>query len=356
MSQPTEEASPRRIRQARERGQIAQSRAAIAAIALAVLSASLWQRRSEVAVAFRSGLDPALRLAAHPPPGGTRPVAVIAPALDFALRQGARLSLPSLTFGAAAAVLFGALLGGFLIAPGAALPQLDRLSPAAALGRLLRPRTYLEPLLRVLESLLLLAVCLAVLASARPALLVAPQTNATAVASALGHTLHAVVVRATVAVGLFAGLDLLYRRWQHARDLRMTKEEVRREHRESEGDPETRAARDRLHRERLAEASIDRVRTASFVVTNPTHYAVALDWNDEEMDAPEVVAKGEGERARRIIEEAQRHGVAILRDAPLARSLHALELGTAIPEALYEAVAAIVSYLADGGDPEGFES
>src|SRR5262249_1472165 len=95
----------------------------------------------------------------------------------------------------------------------------------------------------------------------------------------------------------------------------------------------------------------DRVRNASFVVTNPTHCAVALAWDNERMDAPELVAKGEGDLAHRIIAEAVRTGVPVLRDAPLARSLHELEVGDPIPEGLSDAVAAVVSYLADGRDP-----
>jgi flagellar biosynthesis protein FlhB len=165
-----------------------------------------------------------------------------------------------------------------------------------------------------------------------------------------------VVLRILVAAVLIAGLDVLYRRLQHARDLRMSKEDVKREHKESEGDPHTKSARAKLHRELLAEATLDRVKKASFVVTNPTHYAVALAWDQETMQAPELVAKGEGEFARRIIAEAHRAGVAVLRDAPLARSLHELaEVGDAIPEHLYEAVAAVVSFLADGHDPEAYE-
>src|SRR5262249_47153761 len=87
----------------------------------------------------------------------------------------------------------------------------------------------------------------------------------------------------------------------------------------------------------------------SFVVTNPTHYAVALAWDEETMEAPELIAKGEGDLARRIMAEAHRHGIAVLRDAPLARSLHELEIGDEIPEALYEAVAAVAGFLGGGG-------
>jgi flagellar biosynthesis protein FlhB len=134
----------------------------------------------------------------------------------------------------------------------------------------------------------------------------------------------------------------------------MTRDEVRREQRESEGDPHARSARDRLHREMLNEATLARVAKASFIVTNPTHYAVALEWDDDTMEAPQVLARGEGLIAQRIIAEARRHGIPVLRDAPLARSLHELEPGAEIPEALFEAVAAVVNYLAAGEEPDRY--
>jgi flagellar biosynthesis protein FlhB len=135
----------------------------------------------------------------------------------------------------------------------------------------------------------------------------------------------------------------------------MTKEEVKREHKEAEGDPEVKAARQRAHRDVLAAATIANVRNASVVVVNPTHLACALRYDEVDGDeAPVVVANGEGELADQIVRAAHDYGVPVLRDVPLARALRELEVGEAIPEALYEAVAEILreaweQAAADGG-------
>ncbi len=348
MSEPTEEASPKRVEQARARGQVAQSRDAVSTAALLAGLGGAWATRAQLSHAFGVLLQLPVRAAA-----GERATAPSA-ALDAAGVMTLRASAPALLAAAGAALLVGLLLTGFLFAPSAALPQLERLDVFAALQRYAKPRTYVDPLLALLKGVLLLAFGYSAARAMLPSMLAATRTTPSIGAHLLGEVLYAIALRMIVALAVLAGLDVVYRRWQHAQDQRMTKDDVKREHKESEGDPHAKQARDRLHREILAEASLDRVKTASFVVTNPTHYAVALSWDEETMDAPELIAKGEGDMARRIIDEARRHGIAVLRDAPLARSLHELELGDHIPEALYEAVAAVVGFLADGGEPDRY--
>jgi flagellar biosynthesis protein FlhB len=123
----------------------------------------------------------------------------------------------------------------------------------------------------------------------------------------------------------------------------MSKSEVKREHKESEGDPQLKAARERAHHEMLAAATIANVQKASVVIVNPVHIACALRYEEEEGDeAPVIVASGHGDLAARIVAAARAYNVPVLQDIPLARALVELEVGTAIPEALYEAVAEIL--------------
>ncbi len=149
------------------------------------------------------------------------------------------------------------------------------------------------------------------------------------------------------AVGLALGLAdavVTKRAWKGR--LRMTKDEVKREYKDAEGDPGVRAARQRAYQELLAQAAVANVRTASVVVVNPTHLACALRYDEKGGDeAPVVVASGEGELAARIAQAAHEWGVPIVRDVPLARALLELAAGDAIPEALYEAVAEILREL-----------
>ena len=145
-------------------------------------------------------------------------------------------------------------------------------------------------------------------------------------------------------VGLALGaVDLVVTRKVWLRKLRMTKEEVKREHRDAEGDPQMKAARERAYHDLLAQAAAANVRGASVVVVNPTHIACALRYEPaSDEDAPTVLAVGEGDIAARIVRIAQDHGVPVVRDVPLARALVALQPGDVIPEALYEAVAEIL--------------
>ena len=152
-----------------------------------------------------------------------------------------------------------------------------------------------------------------------------------------------------IAVGVLLTLlgiaDFLYQRWQHEQDLRMSREELKEERRQEEGDPHMRARIKKLQRE-MGTRMMHDVPTADVVLTNPTHYAVALKYDRATMPAPVVVAKGADHRAFRIMEIARQHNVPVLERKPLARALYgAVEVGREIPPELYLAVAEILTYL-----------
>jgi flagellar biosynthesis protein FlhB len=151
-------------------------------------------------------------------------------------------------------------------------------------------------------------------------------------------------------VGLALGaIDLVVTRRAWTGRLKMSKDEVRREYREQDGDPQLKAARERAYQEMLAQATVASVRTASVVVVNPTHVACALRYDEKEGDeAPVVVASGQGELAQRIRAAAEDYGVPVVQDVPLARALVELQVGETIPEALYEAVAEILREIGEG--------
>lgn len=147
-------------------------------------------------------------------------------------------------------------------------------------------------------------------------------------------------------VGLvLGGVDYLFVRRAWTARHRMSKDEVKREHREAEGDPEVKAARRRAHQEALAGSMLAAVRHATVLIVNPTHLATALRYQEETDDAPTVVAHGEGDLARRLIDAAHAYNVPVVRDVPVAHALKELALGEHIPEALYEAVAEVLREL-----------
>jgi flagellar biosynthesis protein FlhB len=150
----------------------------------------------------------------------------------------------------------------------------------------------------------------------------------------------------TAVVGLVLGtMDYFFVRRAWLKRHRMSKDEVKREHRESEGDPEVKAARKRAHQEALAGSMIAAVKDATVLIVNPTHLATALRYQEDEDDAPLVLSQGEGELAQRMIEAAHAYNVPVVRDVPIAHALRELALGEQIPEVLYEAVAEVLREL-----------
>ncbi len=141
-------------------------------------------------------------------------------------------------------------------------------------------------------------------------------------------------------------LDYLYQRWEHEQSLKMTKHEVKEEYKQVEGHPQIKARQKQKQRELAMRRMMTEVPKADVVITNPTHFAVALSYNAEQMDAPMVVAKGQGFVALRIKELAQINGVAIVENQELARNLfYICDLGDVIPENLYQAVAQVLAFV-----------
>jgi flagellar biosynthetic protein FlhB len=165
----------------------------------------------------------------------------------------------------------------------------------------------------------------------------------------MGHLWTAAIRLAFFMAGALVVLgvaDFFYQRWKHTRDLRMTKQEVRDELKNFEGDPHTRMRRREIHR-RLAQArELGQVPKADVVITNPTHIAVAIKFDPKTMNAPTVLAKGQGEIARRIREIAASHRIPILERKPLARALYQqVKVGQEIPLEMYEVFVEIMAYV-----------
>jgi flagellar biosynthetic protein FlhB len=152
--------------------------------------------------------------------------------------------------------------------------------------------------------------------------------------------------RVVAVYGLLALADYVYQRWQHERSLRMSRNEIQEEGKQQEGNPQIRARVRSLQQERRLRRMMQDVPSASVVVVNPTHIAVAIAYDQRAMRAPRVVAKGKRLLAERIVRLAREAGVPVIQDIPLARTLYKLvEVGGEIPVTLYRAVAKVLAYV-----------
>ena len=264
-------------------------------------------------------------------------------ALRRALWVVAAITLPLGAAVALAAVAAVGLQTGLRPRLSALLPDVSRLSPRRGLSRLGGLATLGEAGRSLVKLAVLTAVALHVLAPSTALLGAMFHATTFGFAATSAAMLLRLLGAAALAQGVLALLDHLRVRRAWLSRLRMTKQELRDEHREAEGDPATRARRRRLQMARGRRRMMAAVPKAAVVVTNPTHYAVALAYERGRPGAPRVVAKGMDHIAARIREIARETGVPIVPNPPLARALHAVELEQEIPSALYRAVAELIA-------------
>ena len=158
--------------------------------------------------------------------------------------------------------------------------------------------------------------------------------------------MYGLALRVSVALLILAVLDFFYQKWQYKRNLRMTKDEVKEERKQMEGDPLIKSKVRSIQRQMAMKRMMASIPTADVVVTNPTHYAVALKYDGAVMKSPTVVAKGADLIAKRIKEIAKKHKIPLVEDKPLAQTLYkTVEIGREIPQKLYYAVAKVLSYV-----------
>ncbi len=224
-------------------------------------------------------------------------------------------------------------------------PRLDRLSPTAGLKRILAPERWVDAFRDLVKLAVIVALGAAALGSAAGTLFAAPALLPIHAPLLVRDALVDLAMLVGAGALAFALVDAPWSWHRWIAGLRMTPAELTRELKETEGDPAIKGQRRRLHREIAENRMVDQVRRSTVVIVNPTHVAVALRWDEDEMDAPTVMATGKSELARRIIAEARRAGVPVVHDTGLAHSLAELTPGETIPEVLYDAVAAVIRVL-----------
>jgi flagellar biosynthetic protein FlhB len=245
-----------------------------------------------------------------------------------------------------AAALLGSLMEFLHVGPvfsaDSIKPKLEKLNPIEGLKNLFSKKQLVELLKSSLKMLVTGYVVWGVLKGMMPLVVSTVRSSPSLVMDVMGELLFQIVLRATLLFAVFAAFDLWWQRRVFMKDMMMTKDEVKREYKESEGDPHHKQKR----KEFLLEgAQMEAVKGADVVVTNPDHVAVALKYDDKKDQAPRVLAKGMDSRAEAIKALAKEADVAMVRNVPLAHALLRVEVGQEIPEALYDAVAEVLNFV-----------
>lgn len=340
MSDKTEQPTPKRLRKAREEGDSGASTFAAQAVAFLVVVSLVPSAVAALATHTAEQLRTAIARAGEASPSvAVDPGALCGSVVAYAL--------PLLAAAAITSAVVTLVQTGAAIATKKLGPKLDRLNVFEGVKQLFST-TRLFAVLRAAAGAAIVA-WLVVQGLRAHAVDVARLAGRLPYVGLVAKEIIASIARDAALVGIaIAVVDVVVTRRQWQKRLMMTKDEVKREIKEGEGDPQLKAARERAHQEMLMSAAVANVKNATVVIVNPTHLACALRYDEKEGDeAPVVLAKGEGEIAERIVRAAHDYGVPVLRDVPLARALVELEIGEAIPEALYEAVAEILRELWD---------
>jgi len=338
----TEQPTGKRLDEARQEGRIPRSQDFNTAAVLLLAGGGLRMFGANIAAALaglmHSGLqlsgaqvfDPKYALATA---GNEVMHALLACAPLFGLTVIAALAAPM-------------ALGGWNFSVQSLAPDFTRLDPIAGFGRVFSLRAVVDLAKAFVKFLLVSGTAFLVLRSqAAHMLALGNEPLETGVADAVRLVASAMLIMSGT-LGLIAAIDVPWQLWQHHKQLRMTREEIRDEAKESEGSPETKGRVRRMQRDLLRRRMMHDVPTADVVVTNPTHFAVALRYDEGRMRAPRVVAKGADLIAARIREIATEHAVPVFEAPPLARALfHNVEIGGEIPTALYVSVAQVLTYI-----------
>jgi flagellar biosynthetic protein FlhB len=234
---------------------------------------------------------------------------------------------------------------GFIYNEEALQLRWDRLDPVAGFGRMFSLRALTEGIKAVIKMVVILVICYYLLKDQIDTL---PQLMSFTIAQTL-QFLGALTIRLLTGVGFFmlslTAVDYLYQRWDLEKQMRMTKQEVKEEVKSREGDPMIKARIKRIQREAASKRMMVDVPKADVIITNPTHIAVALKY-DETMVSPTVIAKGADLIAEKIRQIAREHNIPIVENKPLARAMFkTLKIGQSIPRELYTAVAEVLSYV-----------
>ncbi|MBN4052505.1 flagellar biosynthesis protein FlhB [bacterium AH-315-K20] len=343
MGERTELPTARRLSEARGKGQVAKSQDLSAAVDLLAGVLLLVFAGGYIASSFLAIMHHSYTADGE---GWSTDSATIWPLSRMIAIETGKLAGPLLLATALATAFSQFLQVGWLLTAKPLEPKLSKLSPIAGVKRILSKRSLVKSAVNIVKLVFIISVATGVIVSFLPSIIGLPMLTATQGMMMIARMLLILALWLAVILLLIGLIDWIYQKWQHKEELKMTKQQVKDERRSMEGDPQVKGRRMQMMRDIFMQQIQANVPTADVVVTNPTHFAVALRYDTDTMRAPRVVAKGGDYMAQRIRLVAASAGVPIVERPPLARGLYfGTEIGQEISPVYYEAVAEILAYV-----------
>lgn len=261
-----------------------------------------------------------------------------------------------LSIGLVLVVLFAVAVGigilgnifqfGFLFSFNAIKPNFGKLNPLTGLKSMFSKRTAVNLAKQLLKLAAVFVIIYSTISANLSVFAEVGNSSPMAIVALVGELIYAMAWKFGLLLVVIGLMDYAYEKWQFESNMKMSKQEVKDEHKQAEGSPEAKGAVKRRQREGARRRMMQNVPRATVVVTNPTHYAVALEWDEDKMDAPVVTAKGADLVAKRIRDIATEHKIPIMENPPLARTLYAqVDLDQAVPPNMYAAVAQVIAFV-----------
>lgn len=336
----TEQPTAKRLREAREKGEVAKSQEVPSALTVMLIAVWFIAMGSSMLMDL-IGMTEVPFLVMNRP--FTEALTIVS---ETTLFSALKVAGPLFAMVMLIALCANLAQVGVLFSFEAIIPKIENLNPKKWFQKVFSLKNAVEFLKNIIKITVLGLTSWYIFMKHLPTLFRIPSGTVEHIWTILGTVILDLILTCASVFCVIAAVDWLFQRWQFTKQHMMSKDEVKREYKESEGDPMIKGKRKQLHQELLAQGKMDKVRKSKVLITNPTHYAIALDYDQEKTPLPIVLAKGEGELAKRMIKVAEEEGIPIMRNVPLAHAL--FEQGTEdayIPSELIVPVAEVLRWV-----------
>ena len=342
----TEEPTPKKLRDARKKGQVAKSKEVSGTLGLIAVLVTLWAMSDTFIVTIEEMVLLPAQVYTENFKDALKIVTM------GILEKAIMLIIPLVLVAMFSAIVGNIMQFGMLFAPEGIKPDIKKISPIGGLKKIFAMKNLVEFFKSVIKIVFLSFVVYYVIYSSIGDLVNLPYCGSSCILPVVGVLMKKLLLYAAVAFVIIAILDYMFERYQFMKQQRMSKDEVKREYKESEGSPEIKGKRKELHQEILNSA--ENTSKSDVVIKNPTHLAIGLRYKQESTPLPMVTVKGRGGHARFIVKIAEKEGIPVLENVPLAHALYQLNITDFIPGELIEPVAEVFRWVQEIKEQEKY--